>query len=157
MASSYGIETEAGTERGFHEAKALLGWWRAGNGCRGRDRSGYFTSTSVARAQEVGSASSDSRLQKGLPLPAGRMDFTFNLEGTASEIGYQHGFLLAPEICRCARSHQAFRYAPDAARLGIFSQDGRARCFGRTLTPSISRSAGHCRWREGAWRRPGCV
>jgi len=82
-----------------------------------------FTSTSVARAQEVGSASSDSRLQKAYRFQQGGWTYV-HLEGTASEIGYQHGFLLAPEIADALEAIKLFRYAPDAARLGIFSQDG---------------------------------
>jgi len=51
----------------------------------------------VGRAQEAGSASSDPRLQKAYRFQKGGWTYV-HLEGSPSEIGYQHGFLLAPEI-----------------------------------------------------------
>jgi hypothetical protein len=51
----------------------------------------------VARAQEAGSASSDPRLQNAYRFQKGGWTYV-HLEGSPSEIGYQHGFLLASEI-----------------------------------------------------------
>jgi len=51
----------------------------------------------AAQAQEMGAASSDARLQKAYRFQQGGWTYV-HLEGTPSEIGYQHGFLLAAEI-----------------------------------------------------------
>ena len=51
----------------------------------------------VGHAQEAGSASSDQRLQKAYRFQKGGWTYV-HLEGSPSEIGYQHGFLLAAEI-----------------------------------------------------------
>jgi hypothetical protein len=54
-------------------------------------------SSSAAQAQESSSATSDARLQKAYRFQQGGWTYV-HLEGSSSEIGYQHGFLLAPEI-----------------------------------------------------------
>ena len=56
-----------------------------------------IASSSAAQAQESSSASSDARLQKAYRFQQGGWTYV-HLEGSSSEIGYQHGFLLAPEI-----------------------------------------------------------
>jgi hypothetical protein len=56
-----------------------------------------IASSSSAQAQESSSASSDARLQKAYRFQQGGWTYV-HLEGSSSEIGYQHGFLLAPEI-----------------------------------------------------------
>jgi hypothetical protein len=56
-----------------------------------------IASSSAAEAQESSSASSDARLQKAYRFQQGGWTYV-HLEGSSSEIGYQHGFLLAPEI-----------------------------------------------------------
>ena len=56
-----------------------------------------IASLSAAQAQESSSASSDARLQKAYRFQQGGWTYV-HLEGSPSEIGYQHGFLLAPEI-----------------------------------------------------------
>ena len=56
-----------------------------------------IASLSAAQAQESSSASSDARLQKAYRFQQGGWTYV-HLEGSSSEIGYQHGFLLAPEI-----------------------------------------------------------
>jgi hypothetical protein len=58
----------------------------------------WLISASVsAYAQETGAASSDARLQKAYRFQKGGWTYV-HLEGSPSEIGYQHGFLLAAEI-----------------------------------------------------------
>ena len=47
--------------------------------------------------QSTGSASSDPRLQKAYRFPQGGWTYV-HLEGSPSDIGFQHGYLLAPEI-----------------------------------------------------------
>ncbi|MGZ4832390.1 MAG: C45 family autoproteolytic acyltransferase/hydrolase [Terriglobales bacterium] len=49
------------------------------------------------RLQAQPSSPRDARLQKALRFPRGGWTYV-HLEGTPSEIGYQHGYLLAPEI-----------------------------------------------------------
>src|SRR6202166_1560280 len=56
-----------------------------------------IASSSAAQAQESSSASSDARLQKAYRFQQGGWTYV-HLEGSSSEIGFQHGFLLAPEI-----------------------------------------------------------
>src|SRR6202046_718967 len=56
-----------------------------------------IASSSTVQAQESNSASSDARLQKAYRFQQGGWTYV-HLEGSSSEIGYQHGFLLAPEI-----------------------------------------------------------
>jgi len=56
-----------------------------------------IASSSAAEAQESSSASSDARLQKAYRFKQSGWTYV-HLEGSSSEIGYQHGFLLAPEI-----------------------------------------------------------
>ncbi|MGA7909006.1 MAG: C45 family peptidase [Candidatus Sulfotelmatobacter sp.] len=55
------------------------------------------TSMCAAQAQGGGSAASDARLQKAYRFPQGGWTYV-HLEGAPSEIGYQHGYLLAAEI-----------------------------------------------------------
>jgi hypothetical protein len=50
-----------------------------------------------ATLQAQPSSPPDARLQKALRFPRGGWTYV-HLEGTPSEIGYQHGYLLAPEI-----------------------------------------------------------
>jgi hypothetical protein len=61
----------------------------------------------AARAQEAGSASSDPRLQKAYRFQQGGWTYV-HLEGSPSEIGYQHGFLLAPEIADALEAIKLF-------------------------------------------------
>ncbi|HWO34276.1 MAG TPA: C45 family peptidase [Candidatus Acidoferrum sp.] len=56
-----------------------------------------IASSSAAQAQESSSASSDARLQKAYRFQRGGWTYV-HVEGSPSEIGFQHGFLLAPEI-----------------------------------------------------------
>src|SRR6202046_297848 len=56
-----------------------------------------IASSFAAQAQESSSASSDARLRKAYRFQQGGWTYV-HLEGSSSEIGYQHGFLLAPEI-----------------------------------------------------------
>src|ERR1700729_1137375 len=58
---------------------------------------GLVIASSAVQAQESSSASSDARLQKAYRFQQGGWTYV-HLEGSSSEIGYQHGFLLAPEI-----------------------------------------------------------
>jgi len=91
-----------------------------------------FTATSGGAGAGGGFGFVRFAAAKGLPLPAGRMDLRSpGRDGVGNRL--PAWVSAAPEDCRCARGHQAVRYAPDAARLGIFSQDGARRCFGRTL------------------------
>ena len=55
------------------------------------------TSMCAAQAQGGGSAASDARLQKAYRFPQGGWIYV-HLEGSPADIGYQHGYLLAPEI-----------------------------------------------------------
>src|ERR1022692_3644283 len=64
-------------------------------------------SMSAAQAQETGSTSSDPRLQKAYCFQQGGWTYV-HLEGSPSEIGYQHGFLLAPEIADALESIRLF-------------------------------------------------
>src|SRR5258708_5277223 len=52
--------------------------------------------------------SSDARLKKAFRKPAQGGWIFVHLEGTPADIGYQHGFLLAPEI---ASAHKAVKLA----------------------------------------------
>src|SRR6202171_2879561 len=56
-----------------------------------------IASSSAAQAQESSSASSDPRLQKAYRFQQGGWTYV-HLEGSPSAIGFQHGYLLAPEI-----------------------------------------------------------
>jgi hypothetical protein len=55
----------------------------------------FALAAGLCSAQENGS--SDPRLQKAYRFQKGGWTYV-HLEGTPAEIGYQHGFLLAPEI-----------------------------------------------------------
>jgi hypothetical protein len=56
----------------------------------------FMAATVVARGQES-NAASDPRLQKAYRFQKGGWTYV-HLEGSPAEVGYQHGFLLAPEI-----------------------------------------------------------
>ena len=56
-------------------------------------------SMSAAQAQETGSTSSDPRLQKAYRFQQGGWTYV-HLEGSPSEIGYQHGFQIGRASCR---------------------------------------------------------
>jgi hypothetical protein len=97
-----------------------------------------LVSLTAVRAQDAGVASSDARLQKAYRFQKGGWTYV-HLEGSPSEIGYQHGFLLAFEISDALEAIKLLiRIRPSAT--GNSSARPRVKCSGRTLTPSTSRS-----------------
>ena len=60
-----------------------------------------------ARPQESGAASSDPRLQNSYRFQKGGWTYV-HLEGSPSEIGFQHGYLLAPEIADALEAIKLF-------------------------------------------------
>ena len=105
-----------------------------------------------AQDQVANSTAKDPRLQKAYRFQQGGWTYV-HLEGAPADIGFQHGYLLAPEIADAVRSHQALRHTPNPARLGFLPQD-RAR---NALAPHRLRIsagvAGHRRRRESPRRR----
>jgi hypothetical protein len=64
-------------------------------------------STSLVQAQASGTTSSDPRLQKAYRFQQGGWTYV-HLEGSPSEIGYQHGYLLAAEISDALQAIKLF-------------------------------------------------
>src|SRR5271169_4084613 len=60
-----------------------------------------------AQAQDAGSAASDPRLQKAYRFQQGGWTYV-HLEGSPSEVGFQHGYLLAPEIADALEAIKLF-------------------------------------------------
>jgi hypothetical protein len=57
----------------------------------------FFASMYTAQAQNASSTASDPRLQKAYRFQQGGWTYV-HLEGSPSDVGFQHGYLLAPEI-----------------------------------------------------------
>ena len=81
----------------------------------------------------------DALLAKSYRFESGGWIYV-HLEGSPHDIGYQHGYLLAPEIARRIRRRQPADDSRDAARLGIFPHAPRARCCGRKSIRNIKLS-----------------
>ncbi|MCU1304691.1 MAG: hypothetical protein JWQ87_4975 [Candidatus Sulfotelmatobacter sp.] len=65
------------------------------------------SSLCAAGVQETGSTASDPRLQKGYRFQQGGWTYV-HLEGSPSEIGFQHGYLLASEIADAVEAIKLF-------------------------------------------------
>src|SRR5579863_4913442 len=61
----------------------------------------------AAQAQNAGSAASDPRLGKSYRFQQGGWTYV-HLEGSPAEIGFQHGYLLAPEIADALEAIKLF-------------------------------------------------
>ncbi len=96
--------------------------------------------------------SPDSRLAKAYRFQQGGWTYV-HLEGSPAEIGFQHGYLLAPEIADALEAIKLFDTHHDPARLG-FLPPGRPRNALAAHRCRISAgAAGHCRRRESPRRR----
>ena len=69
--------------------------------------SAFSISCAAASGSTKTSSSSDSRLQKAYRFQQGGWTYV-HLEGSPSDIGYQHGYLLAPEIADALEAIKLF-------------------------------------------------
>ena len=83
--------------------------------------------------------SADARLNKSFRRPVQAGWIFVHLEGKPSVIGYQHGYLLAPEIAD-NKSMLALEQAHSSGKDWQFFRDAARTCCGRTLRPSTARS-----------------
>ena len=92
-------------------------------------------SASGAQASE----SADPRLKTAYRFEEGGWIYV-HLEGSPGQVGFQHGYLLAPEI---ADAFAVIKLVDthDTRRIGIFSAKPRARCFGRRSTRNTERNS----------------
>jgi hypothetical protein len=98
---------------------------------------------------------SDSRLTKAFRRPDLNGWIFVHLEGTPSEIGFQHGYLLAPEI-EDAQKVIALGLTHDSHKPTDFFARHRRRSCGLALSRNIARRSLHARIQPVAARvRPG--
>ena len=95
--------------------------------------------TTFAAAKQSGGQGDAARLKPAYRFERSKWVYV-HLEGSPSDIGYQHGYLLAPEIDDGFKTVQVQRHPPHQARLGFLSARPRRTSCGRTSTPSTSRS-----------------
>jgi len=72
-----------------------------------------------AKAKAPQTAEADARLKHSFRRPDNNGWIFVHLEGSPSEIGFQHGYLLAPENRGCAESHHPRTDAPEWKGLAI--------------------------------------
>ncbi len=82
----------------------------------------------------------DARLKKALRAPERNGWIPIHLEGTPAEIGFQHGYLLAPEIQDAVHA-VAFEFKPSMrTKTGSSTAKPRARFSGRTSSSNTAMS-----------------
>jgi hypothetical protein len=81
---------------------------------------------------------SDSRLEKSYRFQQGGWTYV-HLEGSPSDIGFQHGYLLAPEIGDALEAIKLFDTHATQRDWEFFRKKAREMLW-RTSTPSISRN-----------------
>ncbi|MGA8215440.1 MAG: hypothetical protein WB799_17720 [Candidatus Sulfotelmatobacter sp.] len=94
---------------------------------------------SASPAKTEAALPSDARLEKAYRFQQGGWTYV-HLEGSPADIGFQHGYLLAPEIADALEAIKLFDTRQTQRDWEFFRQT--ARCCGRTSTPSISRNCG---------------
>jgi hypothetical protein len=78
----------------------------------------------TAQAQNAGSAGSDPRLEKAYRFQQGGWTYV-HLEGSPSDIGFQHGYLLAPEIADALEAVKLFDTHETQRNWEFFRQTAR--------------------------------
>ena len=99
----------------------------------------YPTVSTTSGEPSVAVSGADQRLAQAYRFARNGWIYV-HLQGTPAQIGYQHGYLLAPEIEDGFRAVKLRTLiSPNGA--GDFSAPLPSRCFGRISTPSIRRNS----------------
>jgi hypothetical protein len=100
----------------------------------------------------LGEPQTDPRLKKASRLPSATAGSRSTWKARPGEIGFQHGYLLAPEIQDNLQGISTELTHDEKKDWGFFRKTAQE-CSGRTWSRSTARSSGHRRWPEGARRQ----
>ena len=95
---------------------------------------------------------SDARLQKAYRFQQGGWTYV-HLEGSPSDIGFQHGYLLAPEIADAFEAIKLFDTRETQRDWEFFRTTARQMLWPHIDARISAGIAGHCRRSEGARSR----